>query len=890
MTQSRIETRIASGLRRWVAAVDRRAGLVCWGTLAVTVALTVHAALFLGINSDNMSLIPERLPSHDAYEEFKSLFPTLDSALLVVIDAQTPELSRSAGEQLEAVLRAQPEHFTQVYAPGGGSFFEEHGLLYRPIPDLEKFADQMVRMQPVMAELERDPSLAQLAEIVQLALDDLGENDTGTKEWSLVLDRVSQATVDLWQDPWLHTSWEEILLRGSSMDVTTRRVLVATPTLEFGSVFGAGDAIEAIYDAARTRGLVPERGVRVRVTGNPALNYEEMIGLIWDIGSASLFCFVLVAGIVYVAVRSFRVMVAVIGTLLAGLLWTSSYAAASVGHLNLISISFAVLFIGLGVDFGIHLGMSYTAHRRLGRVHEDALDHAIADIGGSLVLCGVTTAIGFFVFVPTDYRGIAELGWIATGGMVVIVFLFVTLFPALLSSWLRVGEIAPGADVHFRYAWWRPFQQHPAVVRVVAGLAFAGGLALLPASRFDPNVVNMRDDDTVSVQAFNDLLGEPNTAPWYINLVEPDLEAARDAAKRVRELPTVSRAISLADFVPDEQDEKLDILADVAMLLDVPATPGDTPPAETLSTDEQIAAIRKLHDFFGRPWMQEKHSLLAASIRKLRGHLGDFLARVEHEGNAREAITSLESILFANLPEQIARMRRAVETGPVDFEDLPAELVARMQAPDGRARVQIFPEQDLEDLVQMKAFVRDVQAVAPGATSVVVNLVEFGDVTVRSFAQAVVSAALLIALLLFVIWRDPLDVVLAMSPLVLSAVLTGAFMVLMRLPFDFTNVIVIPLVFGIGVDSGIHLVHRWKARVPPHEGLLGTTTARAVFYSALTTTASFGSLAFSGHNGMSALGQMLTAGMVFTVICNLVVLPALLDLRRRPQQDDSAVG
>ena len=884
MIQSALETRIANGLRGWVALVDRRATLVCWLTIAVTLALGVHAAFFLGINSDNMSLIPEKLPSHDANEEFKSLFPSLDSALLVVIDGETPELARTASEQLEAALHAQPEHFTSVYSPGGGPFFEEHGLLYRPIPDLEKFADQMVRMQPVMAELERDPSLAQLAQIVKLSLDDLRKSDTGAEEWSLVLDRVSQATVDLWQEPWLHTSWEEILLRGSSMEVTTRRVLVATPILEFGSVFGAGDAIHAVYDAAASRELVPDRGVRVRVTGNPALNYEEMIGLMWNIGSASLFCFALVAAIVYVAVRSFRVMVAVIATLLAGLLWTASFAAASVGHLNLISICFAVLFIGLGVDFGIHLGMSYTAHRRLGRVHEEALDHAVSDIGGSLVLCGVTTAIGFFVFVPTDYRGIAELGWIATGGMVVIVFLFVTLFPALLSSWLRVGEVDPErSEVHFRFRWWRPFQRHPGTVRVVAALSFAASLALLPLSRFDPNVVNMRDDDTVSVQAFNDLLDEPNTAPWYINLVEPDLQSARAAAKRVRALPAVSRAISLSDFVPDEQEEKLEILSDVAMLLDVPPSGPAPTSGETLSTEEQIAEIRALHDFFDQPWMEEKSSLLAASIRKLRGHLADFLERVDREGNAEAAIAALEKILFANLPEQIERMRRAVETGPVTFEDLPAELARRMQAPDGRARVQIFPERDLEDLVQMKAFVRDVQSVAPRATGVVVNLVEFGDVTISSFRQAVVSAAVLIALLLFVIWRDPLDVLMAMSPLALSASLTGAFMVLAGLPFDFSNVIVIPLVFGIGVDSGIHLVHRWKARVPPEEGLLGTTTARAVFYSALTTTVSFGSLAFSGHNGMSALGQMLTAGMLFTVVCNLVVLPALLDLRRRPE-------
>jgi hopanoid biosynthesis associated RND transporter like protein HpnN len=889
VSQTKFEDQISRWLGRWVAAVDRRASAVCWASVLVTIGLATHAALSLGINSDNMSLLPDKLPSHDAYVEFKSLFLTLDAAILVVIDAKTPELARAAGEQMETALRAQSDHFTEVYMPGGGPFFEEHGLLYRSLDDLDRFAEQMARMQPVMAELERDPSMAQLAEIVQLSLEDMREKDSGADDWSMVLDRVSQATIDLRHDYGLRTSWEEILLRGSSIDVTTRRVLVAKPILEFGSVFGAGDAIDAIHRAAESHGLVPERGVQVRVTGNPALNYEEMIGLMWDIGTASLFCFALVAVIVFLAVRSFRLMVAVVATLLAGLLWTSSYAALAVGHLNLISISFAVLFIGLGVDFGIHLGMSYASHRRQAKDHETALADAISNVGGSLVLCGFTTAIGFFVFVPTDYRGIAELGVIATGGMVVIVFLFMTLFPALISSWLRVPAIAPNAgDVHFRFHWWGPFERHPGMVRGAAAIAFIGGLLLLPSARFDPNVINMRDDETVSVQAFNELLDEPGTAPWYINLVEPNLEAAQQAAAGVRKLEGVSRAITLADYVPDEQEDKLDVLEDIAMLLDVPSAgwgggggDGENDPAKT-SSAEQIQAIRKLHDFFGEQWMNEKDTVLAKSITKLRGHLADFLARVEQEDDAEAALAGLEEILFAGLPGQIERLRRAVNTGPVTFDDLPDELVNRMRAADGRARVQIFPERHLGDLVEMKGFVRDVQAVEPGATSVVVNLVEFGDVTIRSFGQALLSAAVMIMLVLFAIWRDPLDVMLAMTPLLLSAVLTGAAMVVMDLPFDFSNVIVIPLLFGIGVDSGIHLVHRFKLGTAAKDGLLGTTTARAVFYSALTTTASFGSLAFSGHNGMSILGKMLTAGMLFTIICNLIVLPSLLALRPKP--------
>jgi predicted RND superfamily exporter protein len=277
-------------------------------------------------------------------------------------------------------------------------------------------------------------------------------------------------------------------------------------------------------------------------------------------------------------------------------------------------------------------------------------------------------------------------------------------------------------------------------------------------------------------------------------------------------------------------------------------------------------------------WHSEDGALLEASIEKLRTHLADFLSRIEREENAEEALADLEEVLFAGLPDQIARLRTAVNTGPIESDDLPTELSLRMLAPDGRARVQIFPSRDLSDLEAMKEFVAEVQAIAPGATSVVVNLIEFGDVTVSAFVQALLSAAVVIFALLFGIWRSLRDSALAMAPLLLAAALTGATMVLLDLPFDFSNVIVIPLLFGIGIDSGIHLVHRWKLQATSSDALLQTTTARAVFYSAVTTTASFGSLAFSSHNGMSILGTLLTVGMIFTVLCNLVVLPALLDV------------
>lgn len=869
-------------LARWVDGVHRRAIPVSVVILLVTALLIPYTTCHLGINSDYVSVMSESLPSRKAYQEFSSLFPNLDNAMLVVVNGDTPELTRQAADALEASLARQTERFTDVYQPLAGEFFERNGLLYLALEDLDRFAEHMTRLQPVLAELEREASLRQLTEIIEFALEEVHRQGDDEQQWAQVLDGVQQAAVNSYADYPVSVSWEEVFLKGTSVEVSSQRVIIAHPVLESEDMLLARQAMRQIREAAAELELTPERGVRVRITGNPALNYEEMLGLARDIGGASAFCFALVGLILYRALRSGRLVAAALLTLLTGLIWTAAFAALAVGHLNIISVSFAILFIGLGIDFAIHLGMRYADLLRGTQTHAESLRTAAAEVGASLVLCALTTSIGFYVFIPTDYRGVAELGLIAGTGMFIILFLTLTLFPALLSGWLKLDPSwRPAARLRFRPSGWRALGRHPRIVAVTALLAAIAGLAVLPNAYFDSNIIAMRDPETESVQAFNDLLAAPESAPWYINVVSPNLEQARALADRIRGLDEVERAITAADLIPADQEEKLEILADLAMLLDAPPVVASTATAspEGPGVDEQIAALRTLHEFFGTPWMMEQDSELARSVHRLRGEVGALLEKVEREDDAERALANFEEVLFASLPDQIARIRTALSASQLELKDLPAKLRSRMLAPDGRARVQIFPSQNLSERGAREAFVDAVAAASPSANGVIVNIVQFARATVSSFQQALVSAVLVIALLLLVMWRDLVDAALVMAPLLLAAVLTVASMVLLGLAFNFTNVIVIPLMFGIGVDSGIHLVHESKLRSSQRSHLLESTTARAVFYSALTTTVSFGSLGFCSHLGMRSLGIELTAGMILTVLSVLVVLPALIELR-----------
>ena len=872
-----IESKLARWVARWIDGARRRSGWAIAFCAGVTLFAGFYAATELGVNSDNVQMVAEDLPSRRNHEAFARLFPNLENALLVVIDAQTPELAREAANALQGRLAKDSEFVEDAYVPGGGEFFETHGLLYRSVDELDVFADQMARMQPILAALEQDPSIANLASLIEMGLEESASADAGPEDWATILESVGNATVAVYSEFPLALSWEQLLLRGSDVEVARRRILVVHPVLDFESFLTAGTVMERIREHARELGLDPARGVEVRITGNPALNYEEVLGLAWDLGLGGVVCFLFVAGVLTRALRSFKLVVAALATLLVGLVWSAATAAAVVGHLNLVSAAFGVLFIGLGVDFAIHLGMAYAARIREGLGHDRALAAAGSSVGGSLLVCTLTTAIGFFVFAPTDYLGVAELGLIAGYGMFIIFFLTLTLFPALLSRWLRVenaDEIA--GELYLRSTWWRFSETHPGGVLAVALALFVGSLSLLPGARFDLNVIEMRDATTESVQTFNDLLAQSGAmSPWFVNSVAPDLAGAEALAREMESLDSVASTLTISDYVPDEQDEKIEILTDLGYLMDVPPLAGGAPLQADL--ESQIAALRDLHAFLGADWIDgDSRSELVGSVRVLREKLEVFLLRLQAEENPRLALEKLDELLLSGLPDQVARLKTAIETEAIRGEDLPGDLVSRMIASDGQVRVQTFPRHDLGNEAAFVRFTEEVQSVDPLAAGVAINLVGFGRATRSSFEQALLSAIAIITALLFALWRRVGPVLLVLSPLALSSLMTVAAMVLLDIPFNFGNIIVIPLLLGIGVDSGIHLVHRAQQSGGRAADLMDSTTARAVFYSALTTTVSFGTLAFSSHRGMASLGVVLSIGMVATVIGNLIVLPALL--------------
>jgi hopanoid biosynthesis associated RND transporter like protein HpnN len=493
--------------------VHRRAVWVTLGMLLATVASGYFVAGHLGIQGDTESLFAQDLPFKQVQRRYHEAFPMLYENMFVVVDAPTPERAGEAAAALAARLEAEPNRFHRAYLPGGGEFFENHAFLYLETEELQDLADRLAVAQPYLAELSRDGTLRGLVSMMARGSRAVREGDIAGDQLEALFERFSDALSARIEGRPYHLSWAEVLAENDFDVDSRRRFLLVQPVLEYDEFQPAKRSILAVRRIASELGLTSEFGVTVRITGDVALSFEEIEVLRKQAVTAAIASLIMVAVILTLGLRSIQMVLSTLVTLVVGLIWTAGFTAAAIGHLNLISVCFAVLFIGLGVDFGIHFCIRYREMLASGREHVVALVETARDVGSSVVLCAVTTAIGFFAFVPTDFVGVAELGLISGVGMFISLFCTLTLLPALLS----LHPAPAGREIRGKLTWSSgrlvdlPLR-HPRAIRGTALVLGIGAILLLPQARFDNNPLRVRDPSSESVRTFNELLSDWNVS------------------------------------------------------------------------------------------------------------------------------------------------------------------------------------------------------------------------------------------------------------------------------------------------------------------------------------------------------------------------------------------
>ena len=861
---------------RWFGRIaawsERFALLVVLGALLGAGVAFNYTTNNLGINTNTGDMFSDELGWRKTYHRYTDAFPMYSDNLIVVVDAENAEAAEASTNALEQRLQTEETILDWIYRPGGGEFFARNALLYMEIGELEDLVDNLAGIQPFIGSLAEDPSAAELFEITAKALnqkDDIDERQLGS-----LLSRLSQSIEASLAKRTRQLSWQEVMLDRESTTNDKRRILLVKPKLNYDELLPAGPAMDRIREVALELGIDETHGRSVRITGSLAMSVEELDSVSRGAASAALWALLVVSIVLVAGLRSLKLVLVSVITLLVGLSFTAAFAAYAIGHLNLISVAFAVLYIGLGIDFAIHLGLRHQELTKQGEPHATALTKAVSDVGSTLFVCALTTGIGFYAFTATDFTGVSELGLISGTGMFISLGLSVTLMPALLTLIplkTRPTE-SPAVDPSNQ-------SRNPASGKPVLWGAMALGLislGLIPHISFDRNPLNVREADSESVSTFRDLMRHTETSPWPIVTVAPADEVA-PLKRRVEALSEVDSTLSINDFVPADQDDKLFLVDELSLLmgetLEVERSRADSDEAQTRITRTRISlgnlltAIDEQADLKNNSALGSPLSMLEDMARRLESRL---------QNSQPGLLMLLDHNLVGTLPQALSRLSDALETEGVEFDDLPAELRRRWITKDGRHRVEIIPAEYIQEPDAMRRFVDAVREVVPDATDSPVTLLESGDSVVRAFQKAMLTALILIAILLLALLRDLRDVGFVLGPLLLAGCFTVASMVVLDIPFNFANVITLPLLLGIGVDNGIHMVRRWRTGPSPITDILRTSTARAVVVSALTTICSFGNLAFSPHPGTASMGQVLSIGLGFNLICTLVVLPNLL--------------
>ncbi|WP_233866136.1 MMPL family transporter [Paraburkholderia adhaesiva] len=849
-----------------VAWSVRRAAWVISLAVVLAALCGVYVVQHFKINTDVSGLVENKGTWAELGEAIDRAFPQRDQALLVVVEADVPEFADAAANKLAAALRENAREFSAVTQPAGGPFFEHNGLLFLPTSTVLSTTGQLVQARPLVNQLARDPSLTGLAgtlsttlmlplQIGQVKLPDMAD----------LLGRAAGVVDQVVAGKPAAFSWRALVDKDSAVKPAFAFITVR-PVLNFAALKASASASDAIRETAASLHLDADYGARVRLTGQQPLADEEFASVQDGAVLNGVLTAIVVLVILWLALRSGKLIGAVLITLVIGLVITAALGLMMVGSLNMLSVAFMVLFVGLGVDFGVQFGVKYREARHL----DDRLDFALLKtarmIGVPLTLAAIAVAESFFSFLPTAYRGLAELGQIAGVGMFVAYLANMTLLPALISVLKPHGEAhSPGFAFLAPIDTW--LAEHRNRVLIGTLIVVVGATPLLFNLRFDFNPLHLKDPHTESMATLIALKNSPVISINNVNVLAPSLEEADKIAAKLSKLPDVGRATTLSSLIPDDQQQKLMLISSAAQQL-LPALTQQ--PSAPVTDEVRVATLKRTANQLSLA--AEDHPGPGAAEAK---HLSEALTKLANADAATR--DRAERAFSAPLKLAFSQLANLLQPTQITRESLSPEMVRDWVAPTGEALVDIAPRVpagiDPNDDRMLARFSHAVKAAEPRAIGGPISILHSANVIILSFLQAAAWSVVLITVLLWITLRHFGDVLRTLIPLLVSALVTLELCVVFGIQLNFANIIALPLMLGVGVAFKIYFVMAWRAG---QTGLLQSSLTHAVLFSAATTATAFGSLWLSHHPGTSSMGKLLALSLFCTLIGAVVFQPVLM--------------
>jgi hopanoid biosynthesis associated RND transporter like protein HpnN len=842
-----------------------------WAVIVLAVVLAigsgVYTARYFAINAKIDDLMSSRLDWRQREIAYHTEFPQSMQLVLVVVDGPTPEAASAASGALADNLAKRKDLFRSVIDQGGGAFFRRNGLLYASNDNLEQMTGSLTRANPLIGALKGDPSLRGMVQALSFALMGVQQEQIPLDAMAKTLDMAAAPIEKIAAGEPAMFSWKEMMQGGKAEPSQLRHFVSAWPYLSASELEPAAKAVAAIRETIADLKLEQTYHAKVRITGPAVIADEELASANEGVVFNGVLTGVIIIAILWLALRSWRLVFAACVTLGIGLAITAAIGLLIYGALNPISIAFAVLFLGLGADFAIQFTVRYRAARFLKGELQDALAETVDRVGAPLTLAAGAAAAGFLSFLPTPYEGLAELGTIAGVGMVIAYAVSLTLLPALL--WvinppaephpLRLPALAPVDAWLKRHRFW--------IIGFTAAVILIGLPALMRLD-FDFDPLHLRPATSESVATVRELAKDPNAAVNAAQVLAGSPQEAAATAKRLSGLPEVAQARTLDSFVPGDQDRKLPLLQRAATALRAALDRGEKP----APTDaENVAALRG-----GAAQLREVAGDAKGPGADAARRLADDLVKLADADRAQRAAVS--AAFTVPLRPDLAELREGLQAERVTRANLPHELVENWVSPNGRNRVEIAPKGDSNDDATLRRFASAVLAAAPDATGQAISTFEWADTIIWSFEVAAAVALVSIAILLWIVLGRLGDVLLTLIPLIAAAILTLEICALSGFPLNYANIIALPVLLGVGVAFKIYYILAWRRG---QTDFLQSALTRAVFFSALLTATAFGSLWLSAHPGTSSMGKLLALSLACTLASAVLFQPALMGEPRK---------
>ncbi len=888
----------------WVAAaVIRYRRLLLYPQIVLFALCALYTFKYLQFDTSRDNLVGANKKYHQNFLKFKKEFPTQDD-LVVVVESEDPEKNRQFVERIGAKMETETNFFRDVFYKGDFKMLGSKALLFPSEEELAELKKMLQDYRPFIEQFTRITNLASLFSMINsqfrtASRERNAETDSLIKSLPALERIVTQATGSLRRAGTPPTPGVTALFNPGpdaeqQIYVTFAEGRIFLVTAQAPSEALNGDAVERLRELVeQTRSEVP--GLNVGLTGEPVLEHDEMAQSQTDTLRASIVSLVICALIFIYGYQETGRPVKATLCLLVGLSYTMAFATLAIGHLNILTITFVPILIGLAIDYGVHLISRYEEELRRGKSEEAALTRAMVYTGQGIFTGALTTAGAFLAMAFTNFKGIQEMGVICGGGLLICFVPMMTMLPVLLLHGRQnVIDHVQGDVAEHRARIENIWLQRPVVVTVLTLVLCLMAAIQLPKVKFDYNLLHMQSDGLPAVEFEEKLIRSTPKSVLFAAVIASNLQQAVEFERRITNLPSVASVDSVTRFgFAEDQVRKLAMVGEIKQL--VSSLRFAPPDPEPVNLNSLSATLYSLYGYLGAANTEAKKEepALGRQLLSLREAILDLRKEMLRGTPSRVATNSLKLAVFQHallndVRDTFEALRNQDDSAPIRVEDLPQALRDRFVGVTGKYLLMVYPKEDVWQRENQKAFIGELQTVDPNVTGTPVQLYHYTDLLKRSYEEAARYSLVAIALLVFIHFRSPLSVALSLVPVAVGFVWLAGWMGFGDIQLNPANIMTLPLVIGIGVTNGIHILNRFAEEQTP--SILARSTGKAVLVSGLTAIAGFGSLILAKHQGIRSLGYVMSIGLATCMIAGLTFLPALLNLfmpRRRQTKQPS---